>query len=100
MKIGTIVRPNIKGQIVIPQRIRKELHIDENSNLNLVVRDYALHIYPVEDSAVKTLNKSVFLKILEETRGAWGPPTQEEVEREKKRRKLELAATRRNKSAW
>ena len=100
MQIGTIVRPNVKGQVVIPKQIRIALSIDKNSNLNLVIRDHAIHMYPVVDIGVKTLNKSVFLKILKETRGAWRHPIKQEIEKAGKRREVELAATRRNKKAW
>ena len=101
MKIGIITKPNSKGQIVIPKKIREELDIDKNTHLNIVVRDRGLYVYPID--GIKTdypLNRRLFLEFLKKNRGRWGPASKEELEKEKKRRALELRASKRRKQAW
>ena len=49
MKIGYIVKPNSKGQIVIPQEVREELRINKNTNLNLFVDGKAIAMYPIKE---------------------------------------------------
>lgn len=95
MKIGYILQTNAKGQIVIPQAIRKALGIDPNVYLRAKIQGHGLFIAPVQDVVEKaTVDDTAFKRILEITRGAWGKPTKKEIQREKKQRELELAAAR------
>lgn len=100
MKIGIISRPNKKGQFVIPQKIREQFGIDENSSLNIIVKDNGFAVYPIKEihtQSERDIGNEAFLKILEKTRGAWGPATKEDLKRERARRRLELRASRRRK---
>jgi len=71
MNIGTITKPNIKGQIVIPKQMRDTLGIKENTPLNLVVRGNGIYIYPIAQIVAKSENVSSYSKLLEKTQGAW-----------------------------
>lgn len=103
MKIGIITKPNKKGQIVIPKKIRDKLYITENTPLNLVVRDNGIYIYPVGEVVGKSESQTsneAFLELLKRTRGAWGKPSKEDIKREKQRDKLEKLSSKKNKNAW
>lgn len=104
MNLGNIVEPNSKGQIVIPKKIREELNINENTPLNMIVRDDAIHLYPITDvitTAEVEASHSKLLDILEKTRGAWADEDWTAYDRkEKQRRKLELEASKKRKKAW
>ncbi len=102
MNIGTIVTPNSKGQIVIPKSIRDQLGIFPDTSLQIRAIDDGLLIQPVADvfvrSDVRTRNAAL-LEVLKKTAGAW-KDDRDWPKMEAKRRKIELAATRRNKMAW
>lgn len=92
MKVGKLTEPNKKGQVVIPKEIRDELGITEHTTLNLVIRGGGIYIYPVKEVLTKIEGESAYLKILEKTKGAWANDDWEKTE--KKRRKIEKAATK------
>lgn len=98
MKVGKIVEPNQKGQIVIPKDMRKTLGINANVPLNLVLRGKGIYIYPIKEVIGTFETESSYLKILEKTRGAWKEDGWKESMR--KRRKIELEASKRRKQAW
>lgn len=102
MNIGTIVTPNTKGQVVIPKKIRDQLHIDENTSLNVRVVDDGIYIHPIKEvvtNAEEDKRHKVFLKILEETRGVWADDKDFDG-RQKKMKRLEMKAARKMKKAW
>lgn len=98
MKIGTITTPNAKGQIVIPKAIRKALRINANTPVNISVRGNGVYIHPIKEviGAYETVDS--YLKILEKTAGSWRGDSWPQTER--RRRKIELAASKRLKKAW
>lgn len=104
MNLGNIVEPNSKGQIIIPKKIRDELNINENTHLNMIVRDDAIHLYPITDVttiAEAEISRSKLLAVLEKTRGAWANEDWVAYDKkEKERRKLELKSAKRMKKAW
>ncbi len=100
MKITTITTANSKGQIVIPKPIRKSLGIDESVPLQVVQRGNGIYIYPVAGPVGGADRKEMYLKILEQTRGGWGPTTKEELARERTQHELERKASIRRKQAW
>ncbi|MBI4067270.1 AbrB/MazE/SpoVT family DNA-binding domain-containing protein [Candidatus Gottesmanbacteria bacterium] len=100
MNIGIIATPNQKGQIVIPKKYRDQLGITPHVPLNLIVKDNALHIYPIRGVETKPkISHAEFLKILKRTQGAWADDTTWDETR-RRRRKIELAASERRKKAW
>lgn len=99
MNIGIITQPNEKGQIVIPKKIRDSLGINKNVPLKVVQRDNGIFLYPIKGYITNIdTDKSAYLKILEKTQGAWAGDDWPETE--KRRRKIELAASKRRKAAW
>ena len=101
MNIGVIVKPNQKGQIVIPKEIRDELDIKENTHLNIVVRGEGIYIYPAEEVLTRAKSQSInsaYLEIIKQTQGILS--LKPYYKNQKARRKLELAASRRLKTAW
>lgn len=104
MNLGNIVEPNEKGQIVIPKKIRDELNINENTPLNMIVRDEAIHLYLITDVTTRAeaeISHRKLLAVLEKTRGAWANEDWAAYDKkEKERRKIELKAAKRMKKAW
>ena len=92
MKIGFIVQTNQKGQIVIPQSVRKELQIEKNSFLYLIVEGKGIHLYPIEDIITPAEAQDSYLKVLKLTRGGWQEEDWEKLR--KKRKKIEISASK------
>jgi AbrB family looped-hinge helix DNA binding protein len=97
MNFNTITRPNSKGQIVIPKRFRDELNIDETVSLSVVLSGGGVFISPLEKTVISKNNRAMILNILKKTAGTWAKD--DKMESEKKRRKIELASTTKNRSA-
>ena len=101
MKVGNIVEPNSKGQIVIPKRIRDDLGISSDTPLNLVVRGGGIYLYPIGGVITEISTENIRSKIWEKTAGAWADQDWDEYDKQqKRRRKIELEASRRRKKAW
>ena len=98
MKIGTIATPNAKGQIVIPKAMRDVLGISPKMPVNVTLRGDGIYIHPVREVIGEHEAESSYLKVLEKTAGAWRGDSWPQTER--KRRKIELAASKRMKKAW
>lgn len=98
MKIGIIARPNQKGQIVIPKPLREALKIKPNVPLNLVQRNGGIYLQPVEDFVPSLQGENAYLKILEKTQGSWKGENLEKLS--KKRRQIELTASKKRKQSW
>lgn len=95
MKVGSIITPNIKGQIVIPKEMRQALGINEKVALNVFLAGGAIHIYPVDEVVTKGENKSSYIELLKKTQGILGSAPY--YKNERARRRLELAAAKRRK---
>lgn len=105
MKIGYIVKPNSKGQIVIPQEVREELQIDENSNLNLIIRDKAVYLYPVKEVITHEESKNVnkkYLDFVKQSAGAWSDSEDWDKwdQRQEERRRKELNSIEELRKEW
>lgn len=98
MKIGNIVSPNIKGQIVIPKKIREALGINENVPLNLVVNEGGIYLHPIKEVNQDLETADSFIQILKKTAGAWAGDDWPKTE--KRRRRIELEASKRRKKGW
>lgn len=98
MNVGTITRPNEKGQIVIPKEFRNTLGINVDVPLNLIMRGRGIYIYPITEVVSMVDAESSYLKILEKTKGGWGKENWYTVRG--KRKKLELSASRKRKQQW
>lgn len=102
MKVGMIVESNMKGQIVIPKKIRDELNITENTPLNMRVIDDGIYIYPIKEvitTAQEDKNYRMLLRILKETQGAWADDRDFD-KRQSKMRKIEIEVAKKMKKAW
>ncbi len=102
MNIGIIVTPNIKGQVVIPKKIRDQLNITENTPLNVRMIDDGIYIHPIKEvvtDAEEDQRHRMLLKILEETQGAW-TDDKDFDKRQKKMRRSEIKVARKMKKAW
>lgn len=99
MKIGTIVQPNEKGQVVIPKTIRDALGITSRVPLNLIVSGSGIWMYPIKAVlGAEECDSEPLIAILKKTQGSWAKEDWDTLR--KKRRKIELAASRRRKNAW
>jgi AbrB family looped-hinge helix DNA binding protein len=98
MKIGIITKTNQKGQIVIPKAMREELGIDADVPLNLALKDNGIYIHPVNEVFASKRRESSYLDILKKTQGTWAKENWATLK--KKRRKIELTASRKRKRKW
>ena len=98
MKVGTITKPNQKGQIVIPKKLREALDIDKDVPLNLVLRGRGIYMFPVDEVFTRTETENSYLEILNKTQGAWAQDNWPQGR--KKRRRKELAASQKRKKPW
>lgn len=97
MKLGYITRPNVKGQIVIPRPLRRELGITPSVALNVVRWGDGLYLGPV----TAVINAAApgagsYAHILAATKGAWGAKT---IAAKRGRRARELHAAQERRSA-
>lgn len=102
MNISAIVTPNEKGQIVIPKSIRNKLGITKHTSLQIRAVGEDILIQPLVGVVVKADVKernAILLEVLKTTAGAWSDD-KDWPKIEKSRRKIELAASRKNKAAW
>src|SRR5690606_13343089 len=97
MNLPLIAQANAKGQVVIPKTIREKLGITEGTLLSMILRDEGVYLFPAKKA---NISKQNLLKVLEQTRGAWGPASPEELEREKKQHQVEIEASKRRRQAW
>ncbi len=99
MKVGAIVKTNEKGQVVIPQAMRKQLGITSKIPLNFVLRGEGIYIYPVEEviTLAQSSNAS-YLEILKFTQGSWEKEGWEDLR--KRRKKAEIKASKKRKEKW
>ena len=97
MNIGTIIKPNQKGQIVIPKTMRDKLHITEDVPLHIVARGNGIYIYPVPRGLGSDDKKDAYIKILKKTQGTW---VEDWDTLQKQRRGIELEASKRRKKTW
>jgi len=97
MKVGYIVEPNSKGQIVIPKEVRDKIGIDKNMLLNLIIRGNGIYLVPIKHVISDLNEEDYYIKILEKTQGAWGALDDGTFLR---RRKIELKAAKARKNQW
>lgn len=100
MKIGNIVKPNKKGQIVIPRDLRKALGIKSDIALNIVKRGDGIFIYPIKEVITFVDSENSYYKILEKTKGKWKEDQKDWENLRKKRREIELKASKKRKKEW
>lgn len=98
MKIGKLVSTNKKGQLVIPQEYRQMFGITQDKTLNIVPKQTGLFIQPIKEVTPDVPSEDLYDKLLEKTAGAWGKDSFPETS--KKRRTIELEASKRRKEAW
>ena len=98
MKIGIITQPNQKGQIVIPQKFRRALGIDEKVPLNITLRGQTICIDPITDIIAPIEEENYYSKILEKTKGSWADDDWPQGEKE--RRVVEQKAATKRREAW
>lgn len=99
MKLGIIIKPNEKGQLVIPKELREKLGIEPDSLLHVVLRGDGIYIYPVHGIISDTQNENSYVKVLERTKGAWATATNH-LATSGKKRQLELETSAKRKKAW
>ncbi len=98
MNIGTIVTPNTKGQIVIPQWIRNNLGITAETSLQVIQAGQSVVLHPIVSVVRKIDSNEAFQAILNRTRGSWAGDDWGKTR--ERRKKIELAASKRRKLAW
>lgn len=82
---------------MIPKKFRDELGIDSSVQLNMLMRGNGLYIYPITHVIEIKKSENSYSAILQKTKGAW---TENWDSIAKKRRILELSASRKRKQLW
>ena len=98
MKVRYLVTPNIKGQIVIPKKIRSALKITPQTPLNIQIRGEGAYLFPVRGVISSTQKQSTYLDLLKKTQGAWQASNWASVR--KKRKQIELTAAKKRRQQW
>ncbi len=98
MKVGTITKPNVKGQVVIPKEMRDSLGITTDMVLNLVLVGNGIYIYPITEILTKSDSDNSYLQLLAKTKGSWSDEDWDELP--KTRSKFELKASQSRKNSW
>ena len=98
MNLGIVTKPNAKGQVVIPKKFRDELGIDKEVLLSLTLKGRGIYITPLERTLASKDSRSLFLEVLKKTAGSWTGDNW--LKTEKRRKKIELAASGKRKNAW
>ncbi|MEX0895820.1 MAG: AbrB/MazE/SpoVT family DNA-binding domain-containing protein [Patescibacteria group bacterium] len=93
-----IAQTNIKGQLVIPKKMRDKLGIKPTVQLQLVLKEAGIFIQPVKEIITDNVGKESYLALLKKTQGSWQDQTDVQKARDKK--KLELQASRKRKQTW
>jgi AbrB family looped-hinge helix DNA binding protein len=98
MKIGIITQTNQKGQVVIPKKIRDKIGISEKVPLNIIIRGSGVYIHPITDVVGSLDSEDAYLAMLKRTKGKWQNEDWEKIR--KKRRQIELLASKKRKQKW
>jgi AbrB family looped-hinge helix DNA binding protein len=98
MKVGFIITPNQKGQVVIPKKVREALNIKPNTPLNILIKGQGIYMYPVKGVLTPLEAESSYLELLKVTQGAWKKENWKGLR--KKRRKIEISASLKRKKRW
>lgn len=98
MNLLTITKPNQKGQVVIPKKIRDSLGINANVLLQAVIKGGGVYLYPIRDIVKQVEHESSYLKILSRTKGAWADENWQPIKA--RRKKIEFRASQKRKQAW
>lgn len=99
MNVGTIVTPNTKGQIVIPQKMRASLSITADTPLHLSLVGETIMMQPIRSVITTNNSDTAFMELLKKTAGSWADDDWPKTE--KRRRKIELVAAKKRKAiSW
>lgn len=85
MKLGYMVKPNKKGQIVIPAEIRNVLKITADVPLNLILRDNGVYMYPIKDVVYSSDIETSYVNLLKKTQGKWSKNDWNKTRKERKK---------------
>lgn len=97
MKVGPIIKLNPKGQIVIPNKVRKALGISTKTPLHVVQRGQGIYLYPIKDVIGEVKAEESYISLLKKTKGSWDEDWQGI---RKRRRAVELLASQKRKKTW
>lgn len=97
MNVGSIVSPNAKGQIVIPNHLRKSLGITNTTLIRLKLMGQGLYLQPVTAMPHVDDDNQAFLDMLAKTAGSFADDPNFTPKNLKKRRAFELARAKKMK---
>ncbi len=100
MQIPTITKPNIKGQIVIPKKLRDELGIGPETLVEITKQGRGLYVAPMGGSGAAGDSNQAWLDVLKRTQGAWGPETVTEKKQRLMRERKERLEIKNMRKAW
>jgi len=76
MKVEYFATTNQKGQVVIPKKLRDELHISDSVLLHILKRGGGFYVYPVKEVIDHDSVDTSYGAVLAQTQGAWSKRTQ------------------------
>lgn len=101
MQISTLTKPNIKGQIVIPKKLRDKLGISHETTIEIIEQGRGFFVAPVSGYSVRASDgNKAWLEVLKRTQGAWGPETAEEKKHRLAMERRERLAVKKMREAW
>jgi len=96
MNLDTRNLLNVKGQVVIPQPIRKALGIFSDTKLHITIYGNSIRITPIKDVLYAGESESSYYSILSKTKGSWESDSIGSTAK----REVELKASQKRKQSW
>lgn len=96
MNINTITTTNQKGQVVLPQKIRKTLGITQDTPLLISLSGNSITVQPISDVITLSDHENSYAHILAKTQGSWADSAKETAHDRTK----ELAAAKKRRKPW
>ncbi|PIU86908.1 hypothetical protein COS66_03725 [Candidatus Berkelbacteria bacterium CG06_land_8_20_14_3_00_43_10] len=95
MKVEYFATTNQKGQVVIPKKLRDELHISDSVLLHILKRGGGFYVYPVKEVIDHDSVDTSYGAVLAHTQGKWG-----KSKSSTRTATQELTASQSRKDAW
>lgn len=95
MKVEYFASTNLKGQVVIPKKLRDDLNISSSVLLHILKRGNGFYVYPIKEVIGLDPIDTSYLDILSKTKGSWDSDSSLG-----NKSNIELKASQARKQAW
>ena len=101
MQHPTTTKSNIKGQIVIPKKLRDKLGIGPETIIEITEQGRGFYVAPISGQAIRVGDgNKAWLEVLKRTQGAWGSETADEKKYRLARERKERLAVKKMREVW